>query len=835
MAKKEVTVVINGEETVSEAASQADGALGGFISKIPGWAKGVALLAAAYQTVSAAVSAVKDFVLDSISAYDDYATAQSKLTAVSKMTGTPLRELHDIVRRGREEFGLSSVAAGELTGAVARFAEKAGDSSRASDLMAKALEIGAASGMNATQVAEGLTSALAGNDEWLNKIGLSNPSVIWEEYAAANGIAKGEIDDTTKALAVMNAIMDAGEKVTGTLAERMEAGAGAQDRLNNKLGDAKIAFGAAIQPARVLVINGLTMMLDVLSPLIVGLAKFANLMIETVVGSLKLAQSAAGAVVLAIGKLTGNDALVAWGERNSMAMDEYVKRLSKMEAQSSLSSAAVTEQGRAHQLATVQITASADAVKKHAETSEQAATRLNAVLDKKLGEPMSVAIGLTEGAITRLGQAAVAQLPADQSQRFLTHMQGLVVASEEARNRMLGIKDGATNGAARTKDMAREVESFARGAIDAASAFGVIDETAQRSLNSAVSIASAIGNMAKSGLSFAGVTGVIGGVASIVSTMMQGDAERKRLLKQNNEALDRLRKDIGGLNLRISGDTLVSAQSALAGVVGNLRGGRGAANENDVRNALYAQGLSMEDFDRIAKEFGIEVRTKSGALNVDSVKAVFDALKTVQLGKVGSDFQSQLDFFTQGQDIGNEQGTTRATNLLNFLLSKGNVGALGGLDLTDPAKLREQLIALRGQLNSAQGIDESQLGKLSGGQFNDILVSLLGMLNSGTPTGGGGDVTVPTGGGGGTTSVPSETIQSVIKAMDNNLASILTSHTVIHERIAIATESSALSLTSIDAKMDTLIAVSAGTDRIDAALEAERRLLAVQQGTPVTF
>jgi len=838
MAKKEVTVVINGEEYVSTAAKQAEVAvdgLGGFMQKFKDKLIPVVdvtkLVEFAVRALSAAFNAAKQFVMDSIGAYDAYMTAQSKLTAVSKMTGIPLRDLHDIVRRGREEFGLSSVAAGEMAGAVARFAAKAGDSSRASELMAKALEIGAASGMNATQVAEGLTSALAGNDEWLNKLGLSNPSVIWEEYADANGIAKGQIDDTTKALAVMNAIMDAGEKVTGTLAERMEAGAGAQDRLNNKLGDAKIAFGAAIQPARVLIIDGLMFMLDVLSPLMVGLAKFANLMIETVVGSFKLAQSAAGAVVLAIGKLTGNDSLVAWGQRNSMAMDEYVNRLSKMEAQSSLSSAAVTEQAKAHELAAVKITASKDATEKHTKATKDA---------EAAHKPLYAALGMTQGALERLAQAAKEQLPPKPAQDFNAAIDSIRRGSDEIAIKMRTVGDEALRSANTTKDMAREVETVARGAIDAAGAFGVIDETAQRSLNSAVSIASAIGNMAKSGFSFAGVTGVIGGVASIVSTMMQGDAERRRLQKINNEALAKLSKDIGGLRLNVTGEDMQTAQSAIYSVLGSLAGGRGAKNEEELRAALMDRGLAMTDLERIAKEFGIELRTKSGALSVDAVQTLYNALVTVKGGKLGGDFQSQLDFFRETQGINNETGGTQATNLLKFLMGQGGVGALSGLDFTNPAKMREQLIALRGRLNSAEGIDASMLGKLTGSDFNRLLVELIGMLGGdslGTPS-GSTDVGIGAGSNivvGGGASVATDTVQSVIKAMDTNLAGILTTHTAIHERIAVATEGSYTELRTLNGKMDTLIAVSAGTDRIDAALEAERRLLAVQQGTPVTF
>ncbi len=487
--------------------------------------------------------------------------------------------------------------------------------------------------------------------------------------------------------------------------------------------------------------------------------------------------------------------------------------------------------GRAHELAAVKITASKDATEKHTKATKDA---------EAAHKPLYAALGMTQGALERLAQAAKEQLPPKPAQDFNAAIDSIRRGSDEIAIKMRTVGDEALRSANTTKDMAREVETVARGAIDAAGAFGVIDETAQRSLNSAVSIASAIGNMAKSGFSFAGVTGVIGGVASIVSTMMQGDAERRRLQKINNEALAKLSKDIGGLRLNVTGEDMQTAQSAIYSVLGSLAGGRGAKNEEELRAALMDRGLAMTDLERIAKEFGIELRTKSGALSVDAVQTLYNALVTVKGGKLGGDFQSQLDFFRETQGINNETGGTQATNLLKFLMGQGGVGALSGLDFTNPAKMREQLIALRGRLNSAEGIDASMLGKLTGSDFNRLLVELIGMLGGdslGTPS-GSTDVGIGAGSNivvGGGASVATDTVQSVIKAMDTNLAGILTTHTAIHERIAVATEGSYQRLTSIDDKMSTLIAVSAGTDRIDAALEAERRLLAVQQGTPVTF
>lgn len=70
MAKREVTVVINGEEYVSKATGEADAAMSGFAGKIPGYAKVIAGMAVAYQAVQAVIGKVRDVVVESFAAYD---------------------------------------------------------------------------------------------------------------------------------------------------------------------------------------------------------------------------------------------------------------------------------------------------------------------------------------------------------------------------------------------------------------------------------------------------------------------------------------------------------------------------------------------------------------------------------------------------------------------------------------------------------------------------------------------------------------------------------------------------------------------------------------------
>lgn len=841
MAKREVTVVINGEEYVSKAAQEAEAGLtgfAGFMDKLKGKLIPVIdvtkLVEYAVRALGAAFDAAKQFVMDSIGAYDRYVTAQTKLAAQSKLTGVSMKDMNALVDTARERFGLGTVAAVDIAAAVAKFASQSGDAAKASQLMSAALELGAASGMNAAQVAEGLSSALAGNDEWLNRLGLANPSGIWKEYADANGLAVAKMSDTEKKLAVMTALMDAGGKVTGVYAERLASGAGAQERLNNNLDTAKTMFGAAIQPIRILVIDGLTALLNVIGPLLVALGYLASGITNAVIAPFALARSAVGSLAEAFGKLSGNKKLEEWGKAQSQVFVKFTDDVARWVGISRPATEAVEKQGKAHQLAAVQVTASAEAVDKHTAANKR---------NEESHKPLYAALGMTQGAIERLAKAAKDQLLPKPAEDFGAALDVVRRNADAIIAKFPPITQGAESAATNSRDMAREISSVARGAIDAAGAFGVIDEKAQRSLNSAVSIADAIGNMAKTGFSFAGAVGVIGGVASIVNTMMNGDGDRKRLMRENNQRLAEVRDGLADFNLEISGQDQQTLTDALAE---GLADGpfTGSSQMPALLNHLKNLGFGENRLDKIAKELGINIRDKNGNIFYDGLVSLLTALMGTNQGprkNFGNDLSALEDSF----DV---NGTSAAGQVQGL----GDLGAQysdvlkGVVDMNDLPGTRDRLRQLFKDFQDGK-ISLRQMGGLSRSQFQSFLTMLIGRVNQaiGLPTTGGaaaaGDGSADVSGGGasvvvgGGASVSTETVQSVIKAMDTNLATILTSHTAIYERIAVATESSAASLVSIDSKMDTLIAVTGGTDRTDAALEASRFALAVQQGRGVAF
>lgn len=844
MGRKEVTVVINGEETVSRVAEEAGAGLTIFGRKIPFVIDATKLLDAAMNVLKGAFSAAKQYVLDSFAAYDDYAASQTKLAAQSKLTGVSLAELNRVAKDGREAFGLSTVVANDAAVTVAKYASRAGDATQSTRLLKAALDLGAASGLDAAASMDALEQGLRGQDEGFDKLLGKNPSAIWKEYADANGLAVGKMTDTEKRMAELTAVVEAGEKVQGSYNDRLQSGAGATDRLNVKMEDAKVAFGQAIQPLRIFIVQGLTNLVEVGGRVVLAIGRVANAIGIVLTGAIEGARSGVGYLAIGIGRLTGNKELEEWGSRQADAFSDFRTQLARLEAKYMTTGDAAQSAATRIEESSAKATA---AVTKTTEVAEQKMDRLNQVLDQKLGRPMQLAIEMTAGAIGKLSDAARDQLPPETAERFVAHMQTLVVKADEARERMTGLRDTTGTASRNIKDTAGEVAMVARSALDAAVAFGVIEQSAANTLNSVINIAAGIaGTM--SGDVTSGVAAILAGVTNIVAQMLGGDAARAKLIRDNNTELSRLRQELGNLSLDVTGETFSKVNSALAEVLPQLKGGRGARNTTDVVNALGARGLSMADLKKVAEELGIKIFSESGALSVDGLKQLFEAMGLVELGKFGGDFNSQLESVTKGFDV-NQTGDLGQIQALGNLGGRFSSLFKDVIDVNDLAGTRKRLAALFARIQNG-GLTADELGGLTGTQFLDLLTNIIGRIDQlkggGAPRGGdsmappkdagptdpAGD-TVDSGDG---ITLPKATVQEVIEAMDTNLGTILTAHTTLHERIAKATEESAVRLGSIDNKMDTLILVTEGQFvRIDRELAAMRVIASTSAGASRAF
>ena len=857
MAEKKIEVVIDGKEFVSTATDRAGGSLDGFMSKVPGWAKVTGLLTAAFAVVSKVVGEVGDFVMDSISAYDAYAAAQVKLTATSKLTGVSLDELKRVTKTARDEFGLSAVSAVELTSSVARFTTAAGATSKASGLMASALELGAASGLNATQVAEGLTSALAGNDEFLNKLGLSNPSVIWEKYRVSNGLAKDQMDDTTKALAVMTEIMNAGSVVAGGYAERLESGAGQQEKLNNRMDEAMVAFGAAIQPLRVFTVQGLTVLVDVLGRVGLAVGRVVNAVGVLLVGSFQIARGVVGGLVEGLGKLTGNKELEEWGAKQTQAFPTFIDQLKKMEQGIDATGAATTKAGTK--------------LKDNTKLTEEEIKKQDAAWKQYLKD--------YEAGLKRINDAHDAYLkllprlqPALQQAMQTQHIEGqnraLEASKVAADAAFKAMKDGATPLPALIKrsedavnDMGGKLSDAAGYVLDVAEEFGGLDEEAKTVLTSVQSIGASVQDMMKGGLTFAGVAGILGAVGSIVNALTAGSRERKILelesqarLRDNTTQMQALTRQMGQLNMDVSGATVAGVENVIEDIMqypGLADSKDPFAREQILFNLLNNKGISKADFFDLMKKFGLDVLDKNGNIDWKQLPLILATLKGTNTAAPGNDFSSRLDILKSGFAVNNTSEIGQIGELIGLGGSFSDT-LKGVFDPTDIAGSRERLKNLFNDVASGK-LTEAQLGGLTGNQFLSLITDIIGRIDNLSPSTGPGSTGTgsvgsgvsgaggaPTGGGtvtSGGTVVPVKTLADVLDGVVAQTTKLGAYH-VEHLNIATAHLNEARTQTAIlmDIADNTRgFKTGAVVDLLDIGLEEQRTLEAAERGQGASY
>jgi hypothetical protein len=820
---------------VSKAADSAGGAMEGFAGKIPAWGKTIALATAAFAALSKAVEAVGDFVMGSIDAYDRFASSQNKMAAQSKLTGVSLADLKETAKIAREEFNLGSVVANDAATTVAKYASRAGDATKKNELLAAALDLGAASGYTAAESMDALEQGLRGQDEGFDKLLGKNPSALWKEYADANGLAVAKMTDTQKRMAELTAVVNAGNVVQGSYNERIASGAGQTEAMSNQMDNAKVAFGAAIQPLRIFIVQGLVKLIELATPVVVAIARVANAAGVVFVGSFQLARSAVGSLIEGVGKLTGNKSLEEWGAKQAAAFPEFVKQLDAMEKKLDSSGEAATQHGTQHALATVKIVASA---KENTKAVSESADAINAKLDAKLGTPMKQLIGLTEGAIRDLGTAARDQLPPEKAAEFNAHMATLAANAELVRQRITALPAPMQTASTRARDIADEIVGGARAGLDLASAFGVVNDSAARTLTGVINIGAGIAKMAAGDL-VGGGTGVVAALASVATQILGGDRARKRLIEENSLQLERLRNELGSLSLTVTGDALENATTALGRFAASSNKGS-KVDEAEFARMLRESGSSMADIEKLAKELGITIRNDKGQLDSELLKQLYKAVFGMGSRGFGSDFASQKQSVTAGFGVNQTSEAGQIAALAN-LGGRFSPVLQGIFDANDISGSRGRLASLFTRLQNG-GVTNQELGGLTGTQFLDLITDIISRIDNLTPPAGSTGGGTPVGGGtssittGGVT-VPAKTLSDVLDGVVAQTTALAAYH-VQHLDLATAHLNEAKTQTVILSDIaDSVRPLRDGgiTSIADKGLEAERLSLAAERGIGASF
>lgn len=844
-AKREITVVINGEEFVSKAAKEAEAGLTIFGMRIPIVLDASALLTKGLDLLRAGFQAAKDWVVNSLAAYDAYAASQRKLEGTSKLTGVALKDLQDIAKTGTDGFKLSTVTANEYSAEIAKLTSKAGDLGKSKDAMAAFLDIGAARGLNANETLKAVQQAILGIDEGTDKLFGKNPSVLYEEYAEKIGKSAGKLSDQEKAMALLDATMEGGERVKGAYLEYLNSAAGQQDLMNQRIEQSQVAFGAALQPLRTLVLQGLNKLLDILLPVVDWLGKAATTAGVTLVQGVNRGRETIGNLVSAVGRLTGNKELEKWGKDQAAAAQESIRAVDDT------------------------VRKAAEGTKVSADTVQSAHKANTKVTEEELKKQdkewkayykqVKETMALVQSMMVGYEEAAKRLEPQIKKSLDLMHLQSFNAATNGVREAADDLWATIKAGGPPTVTQFERIESRIRlsgaslsdaagGALDLAGKLGASDTEALALLKSCKSVGDVVANMAKNGLSFAGVTGIVAGIGTIVSSMMQGDKERRELTRANTEALNKLRTDGVRLSNKATGDQISGIAGALdpdlIGLLGKMTSEhmRGAGNQM-LTQALAQAGLRLSDLDAVAGELGFNLRRDNGQIELSQLPLFFKALQENMgaLTRIGQTFSEQLDFFKESQRLGGASGVGQIQSLLDYLKNVGGARAFAGVDLSDPTKARQALLDMFVGLNN-NVFSAQDLGRLTGDQFKSAISELIGLLDgletssaaesSPTPTPQTAAVVESVDG----VSVSVASVQDVITAMDGHLAAALSGHETYLQRTADATEASALHLASIDDKMDALIvSVNGQTDRVNAALANSRALAEANAGRGPSF
>ena len=188
------------------------------------------------------------FVREAISDAEELAKSFLQLQSAAKLFNVSQKDMADLAARARSEFALSTRDANELAIGVTKFAARAGDATRAQDLLTRALDLGAAQGLTAAQVTLALDQALRGVDEGTDRLLQKNPSTIYAEFAASIGKAAGRLTEVEQKQAIVNAIIAAGQRVQGAYGDVLETNVGRLTRWRQRLQEASEEIGSHAVP-----------------------------------------------------------------------------------------------------------------------------------------------------------------------------------------------------------------------------------------------------------------------------------------------------------------------------------------------------------------------------------------------------------------------------------------------------------------------------------------------------------------------------------------------------------------------------------------------------------
>jgi len=313
----------------------------------------------------------------------------------------------------------------------------------------------------------------------------------------------------------------------------------------------------------------------------------------------------------------------------------------------------------------------------------------------------------------------------------------------------------------KTRDWGKEVANVAKAAFGVATALLGADNTLTKMIGSASQVADGLSDIAQlahdaGGLgklfsSGAGILSaipaigqIIGGGAAIASLLGESP-ERKAATRELHEAADALKRAAGDLSrVSLSGATTAGVQRAVGGItIPEFGPGKiNTATEDAVAaaelgKALRQAGISMKDFEQIAKDLGFDF---SKGVTAEGLKAFQAALRELDFKAFTDTFEGQLSALEQRFRLFDVSEPSAQFDALIKLLTDPKVGApalFGALEGLDTKTAEGRAKAKEAIQKIFQGIVDGtitpeMLNGLNLDQLREILDQLFGLLGDTT-------------------------------------------------------------------------------------------------------
>lgn len=755
-----VRVIFKGEDGLSPEAGKAEKAIAGFSSTASGALKSLGALVAGV--------ALGAFFKKAVEEAEASRVAMAQLAVTVDNSGASFRAMEpDINATINRLARLTAFSDDDFVSAMQQMTLKTGDAKWALANLGQAADLAAASGKPLEESAAALAKAHEGNTKALfSLVPQIKGATDWQTAlaGATKGLAKAQADALGPFAAISKQLGEVTEAVgkailgndqlssTGNLLADALADLAAWIEANGTALTGMLSvslrvgetFAGIVAPSFRYVaaaVFGLTNGVDELWFAIQILARRAEWMVGVVLASFGKLVERGGSLLKIFGITVGEDMgrkLREAGEGMVVTSDEMFKLLQfdlamhRDKTKATWTALWAEAKTATDTGGTALAGATRTALGKSATEVDTASAAIQKSIDAKLGGSLKLVVKATEEAIESLSETANKSLPPETAEKFKTHMEGIAAHAKDVEARIFGTAKPLEDSKESTRQMWSSMEGVARGALDAATAFGVIDQKSANTLNSVLNIATSIGRI-YAGDYVGGVTGLVGGLANLVSSLK--DPENRRLVTENTQQLKRLRDEMSSLDLGVSGDDFLQAKGGLQDVMAVLRDKRytGMSGEiqraRDIARAMSENGLTAGDINRIADELGIQIKDKDGNWSVDRLEQLLQAIEETNFASVGGDFNAQLEWFRQRQRLDGTAGTgTGLQQMLEFLSTTGGVSALRGIDLSNLSGSRADLMALFDAIGKG-GVGPEFLGALTGDDFRDILIEIIGNID----------------------------------------------------------------------------------------------------------